>query len=91
MRRGRLLDSCLKSSERTDISHETGHFYEGPREQGRVPLSPLQTAREIDLGPYGELNDPERIVGNLHRAYAELGGAALTPRAFRRRGPAIRG
>ncbi|MBB4942729.1 hypothetical protein FHR32_007129 [Streptosporangium album] len=56
-----------------------------------MPLSPLQTAREIDLGPYGELNDPERIVGNLHRAYAELGGAALTPRAFRRRGPAIRG
>ncbi len=26
---------------------------------------------------YAELLDPERIVGNLHRAYAELDGAPL--------------
>lgn len=38
-------------------------------------LSPLATARELDLGPYAELLDSERIVGNLHRAYAELAGA----------------
>jgi cyclase len=38
-------------------------------------LSPLDAARELDLGPYADLLDPERIVGNLHRAYAELGGA----------------
>ncbi|MFI6511870.1 MBL fold metallo-hydrolase [Streptosporangium sp. NPDC050855] len=37
-------------------------------------LSPLQTARETDLGEYAGLLDPERIVGNLHRAYAELDG-----------------
>ena len=37
-------------------------------------LSPLETARETDLGEYGGLLDPERIVGNLHRAYAELDG-----------------
>ena len=38
-------------------------------------LSPLDAARELDLGPYADLLDPERIVGNLHRAYAELDGA----------------
>jgi cyclase len=43
-------------------------------------LSPLEAARECDLGPYSELGDRERIVGNLHRAYAELGG---TPRGGR--------
>jgi cyclase len=37
-------------------------------------LTPLQAAREADLGPYREWTDAERIVGNLHRAYAELGG-----------------
>jgi cyclase len=39
-------------------------------------LSPLDAARELDLGPYADLLDAERIVGNLHRAYAELDGAA---------------
>ncbi len=38
-------------------------------------LSPLAAAQAADLGPFGELLDPERIVGNLHRAYAELNGA----------------
>ncbi|MWA01037.1 MBL fold metallo-hydrolase [Actinomadura sp. LD22] len=37
-------------------------------------LSPLEAAREADLGAYAELTDSERIVGNLHRAYAELDG-----------------
>jgi cyclase len=40
-------------------------------------LTPLQAAREVDLGGYATLLDSERIVGNLHRAYAELDG---TPR-----------
>ena len=35
-------------------------------------LSPLETARETDLGRYAGLHDRERIVGNLHRAYADL-------------------
>lgn len=38
-------------------------------------LTPLDAAREADLGEYAELLDAERIVGNLHRAYAELDGA----------------
>jgi cyclase len=38
-------------------------------------LTPLQTAREADLGRFAELSDAERLVGNLHRAFAELDGA----------------
>jgi cyclase len=37
-------------------------------------LSPLQVAGETDLGEYAHLLDGERIVGNLHRAYAEARG-----------------
>jgi cyclase len=36
-------------------------------------LSPLDLARETDLGEYDGWLDRERIVGNLHRAYADLG------------------
>ena len=41
----------------------------------RAGLSPLDAAREADLGEFSTLSDPERLVGNLHRAYAELDGA----------------
>ena len=37
-------------------------------------VSPLDAARDTDLGEYANLSDPERIVGNLHRAMAELNG-----------------
>ena len=40
-------------------------------------LSPLDVARQTGLGPYADLLDPERMVGNLHRAYDELAGGAL--------------
>jgi cyclase len=36
--------------------------------------APLEVAREVDLGRFAGLLDPERIVGNLHRAYSELRG-----------------
>ena len=39
-------------------------------------LTPLQTARESDLGGFADLLDSERIVGNLHRAYADLDNRA---------------
>jgi cyclase len=38
-------------------------------------LSPLQVARQADLGYFGDWLDSERIIGNLHRAYAEEQGA----------------
>ncbi|MGG7569587.1 MBL fold metallo-hydrolase [Streptomyces sirii] len=34
--------------------------------------SPLRAAREAGPGEFGRWLDPERLVGNLHRAYAEL-------------------
>jgi len=37
-------------------------------------LTPLEAARETDLGEFAHWPDAERIVGNLHRAYAELPG-----------------
>jgi cyclase len=40
-------------------------------------LSPLEAARHADLGDFAGWPDSERIVGNLHRACAELSG---TPR-----------
>ncbi|MGA4543560.1 MBL fold metallo-hydrolase [Uniformispora flossi] len=38
-------------------------------------LTPLQTALDTTLGDFAGLLDPERLVGNLHRAYAEERGA----------------
>lgn len=43
-------------------------------------LSPLEAAREAGPGPYADLLDAERLVPNLHRAYAEaLGGRPGEP------------
>ena len=36
--------------------------------------SPLETARAADLGEFAALSNSERLVGNLHRAAAELDG-----------------
>jgi cyclase len=38
--------------------------------------TPLEAARNADLGQFSTLHNPERLAGNLHRAYAELDGAA---------------
>jgi cyclase len=38
-------------------------------------VPPLQAARDTDLGRFADWPDAERIVGNLHRACAELAGA----------------
>lgn len=43
------------------------------RAQGRTPL---EAAREAELGEFAELAESERLVANLHRAYAELSGRA---------------
>ncbi len=37
-------------------------------------VSPLEAARETDLGPFAALHDSERFVANIHRAYSELRG-----------------
>jgi cyclase len=38
-------------------------------------LSPLEVAKDTDLGEFAALSEQERLPGNLHRAYAELDGA----------------
>jgi cyclase len=40
-------------------------------------LSPLEAARQTDLGKFANLQDKERLVGNLHRAYSEIRGEPL--------------
>lgn len=48
--------------------------------EGRAEgLAPLEVVREADLGGFAHLIDPERIVGNLHRAYAEMPPLDGTP------------
>lgn len=37
--------------------------------------TPLDTARQLDLGEFAALSDSERLVGNLHRSFAECAGA----------------
>ncbi|MER5970066.1 MBL fold metallo-hydrolase [Streptomyces sp. NPDC002055] len=44
---------------------------ERSRAAGRTPL---EAARSADLGEFAELRESERLVANLHRAYAELDG-----------------
>jgi cyclase len=57
--------------------HRVLEIAEAGRAAGRTPL---EAALACDLGDFTKLHDVERIVGNLHRAYAELDG---TPRGGR--------
>lgn len=46
-------------------------------------FSPLEAARRLDLGRFGQMPERERIVGNLHRALADLEGTEPDfPRAW---------
>jgi cyclase len=41
----------------------------------RAGVTPLDAALQVDLGPFAGLMHPERLAGNLHRAFAECAGA----------------
>jgi cyclase len=45
-------------------------------EAWQAGLTPLEAARATNPGRFASLLDPERLVPNLHRAYAEAAGAA---------------
>ena len=64
---------CGRDLIDTVVSYLT-FVLETAREGINAGLSPLDTARETDLGEYAGWLDRERIVGNLHRAYCDLGG-----------------
>ena len=50
-------------------------FVQGAAQAGHDGgATPLEVARDLDLGRFGEWTDGERIVGNLHRAYSEVRG-----------------
>ncbi|MEO3807715.1 MBL fold metallo-hydrolase [Sphaerisporangium sp. B11E5] len=75
--------------------HERYYRYvmDTARDGLRDGLSPLDTARRADLGEFADWADAERLVPNLHRAYADLGHAepdlatALTDAVTWRGGP----
>jgi cyclase len=51
------------------------HWIQQLAKQGsEAGIEPLELARQTDLGRFSTLHDVERIVPNLHRAYAELRG-----------------
>lgn len=52
------------------VQAESARFYE----QG---LSEMDAARRIDLGPYADWTEPERLIFNVRRAYRELRGEPL--------------
>ena len=47
---------------------------ETARKGHEAGVTPLDLARQTDLGPHAALHDSERFVANLHRAYSELAG-----------------
>lgn len=58
-----------------DVRRYLGFVMDTARAGIAAGVAPLEAARDLDLGPFAGLTDPERIVGNLHRAYHELNGA----------------
>ncbi len=55
-----------------DIEAYLTFIQETAREAFEAGLTPLDAARQADLGRFAGWHDSERIVGNLHRAYSEL-------------------
>jgi cyclase len=39
-------------------------------------MTPLDAARDIDLGPYAGWSEAERVVANVHALYRDFGGPA---------------
>lgn len=67
---GPLTDpSAYESTER--YLRYVAELAQKGRDEG---LSPLETARRADLGEFAAWRESERLVANLHRAYAELAG-----------------
>ncbi|MCF3182561.1 MBL fold metallo-hydrolase [Streptomyces polychromogenes] len=67
---GPLTDPSAYESTERYLRYVAELAREG-REKG---LTPLETARGADLGEFAAWRESERLVANLHRAYAELAG-----------------
>jgi cyclase len=61
-----------------DVVERYLHYVAALAAEGRAAgRTPLETARTADLGEFAGLAEPERLVANLHRAYAEMDGLPL--------------
>jgi cyclase len=69
---GRDLDAVLADHER--YYRFVLEVAAGGRAAG---LTPLEAARAADLGPFGRWADPERLVLNVHRVYADADARPL--------------
>ncbi|KPI15900.1 beta-lactamase domain protein [Actinobacteria bacterium OV450] len=67
---GPLTDPSAYEATERYLRHVAELAREG-RAKGRTPL---EVAREADLGEFAAWRESERLVANLHRAYAELAG-----------------
>ncbi|MGO9857628.1 MAG: MBL fold metallo-hydrolase [Acidimicrobiales bacterium] len=57
-------------------------YFEFLTEEARIRfdggMSPMEAARDIDLGPYSGWGEPERLVANVHALYRDFGSTAPT-------------
>ena len=60
-----------------DIAAYLRFVQEVAREGFDAGLSPLESARQADLGRFTPWHDTERLAGNLHRAYSEIRGEPM--------------
>lgn len=61
-----------------EVIDEVGEYLRFVQEAAKkgfdAGVSPLEAAKETDLGKFADLLDSERFAGNMHRAYSELRG-----------------
>ncbi|MFJ8015243.1 MBL fold metallo-hydrolase [Streptomyces sp. NPDC096339] len=67
---GPLTDPSAYESTERYLRYVADLAREG-RDKG---MTPLETARQADLGEFAAWRESERLVANLHRAYSELAG-----------------
>jgi len=57
------------------------HLAREARARCDAGMSPLEAAADIDLGPYRDLREPERLVANVAALYGEMGADVATDAA----------
>ncbi len=62
------------ADEANDVRDYLEFVYSESRRCFHEGLSPLEAAKKIDLGPYSNWTEPERLIFNVARAYGEFRG-----------------
>jgi cyclase len=71
---GPLVDAAGLASVLDDHQRYYAFVHATARAGMRAGIDPLGAARRVDMGEFAAWNDAERLVLNLHRAYAEASG-----------------